>query len=104
MPAGLKPAVQIEQRISFDGYSYKRYRYKAADNLKANEAREAPLLIGHTVLLIKPPAETGMMEDLVDQAQVGLPTLVVILIGGTLVLVVSLYLLGRTSERTLNKQ
>lgn len=34
--------------VSFDGYFYKRYRYKAGDSKKVNEYRDAPLLIGHT--------------------------------------------------------
>jgi hypothetical protein len=35
--------------VGFDGYFYKRYRYKAGDSKKANEYRDAPLLIGHTL-------------------------------------------------------
>jgi hypothetical protein len=35
--------------VSFEGYFYKRYRYKAGDSKKANEYRDAPLLIGHTL-------------------------------------------------------
>jgi hypothetical protein len=35
--------------VSLDGYFYKRYRYKANDSKKANEFRDAPLLIGHTL-------------------------------------------------------
>lgn len=35
--------------VSFDGYFYKRYRYKAYDSKKANQFRDAPLLIGHTL-------------------------------------------------------
>lgn len=34
--------------VEFDGYFYKRYRYKAFDTKKANEFRDAPMLIGHT--------------------------------------------------------
>lgn len=34
--------------VTFDGYFYKRYRYKAGDSKKANEFRDAPLLIGHS--------------------------------------------------------
>lgn len=36
--------------VGFDGYFYKRYRYKAADSKKPNEFRDAPMLIGHTLL------------------------------------------------------
>lgn len=51
LPAGLK--VNNERKynepVSCDGYFYKRYRYKAADSKKANEFRDAPLLIGHSL-------------------------------------------------------
>jgi hypothetical protein len=51
LPPGMK--VDNEQKynldVSFDGYFYKRYRYKAGDTKKANEFRDAPLLIGHTL-------------------------------------------------------
>jgi hypothetical protein len=35
--------------VGFDGYYFKRYRYKSPDTKKANEFRDAPLLIGHTL-------------------------------------------------------
>jgi hypothetical protein len=51
LPPGLK--VDSERRfnleVGFDGYFYKRYRYKAYDSKKANQFRDAPLLIGHTL-------------------------------------------------------
>jgi hypothetical protein len=51
LPSGL--TVDNERKynepVGFDGYFYKRYRYKAADNKKANEYRDAPLLIGHSL-------------------------------------------------------
>src|SRR5579883_774884 len=62
LPPGLK--VDNERRyndeVSCDGYFYKRYRYKAADSKKANEFRDAPLLIGHSLtgrFETKPPSE-----------------------------------------------
>lgn len=50
LPPGLKVDNQrkYNDRVSFDGYFYKRYRYKAGDSKKANEYRDAPLLIGHS--------------------------------------------------------
>lgn len=52
LPAGLKirddRPLNIEG-VGFDGYFYKRYRYKAFDSKKANQFRDAPLLIGHTL-------------------------------------------------------
>jgi len=40
---------KYNESVGFDGYFYKRYRYKAYDSKKANEYRDAPLLIGHTL-------------------------------------------------------
>jgi len=40
---------KYNESVSFDGYFYKRYRYKAGDSKKINEYRDAPLLIGHTL-------------------------------------------------------
>jgi hypothetical protein len=52
LPPGLKikgdGRINIED-VGFDGYFYKRYRYKAFDSKKANEFRDAPLLVGHTL-------------------------------------------------------
>jgi hypothetical protein len=52
LPSGLK--VDNERKynepVTFDGYFYKRYRYKAADSKKPNEFRDAPMLIGHTLI------------------------------------------------------
>ncbi len=51
----LPPGLTVDNRrkynesVSFDGYFYKRYRYKAGDSKKINEYRDAPLLIGHTL-------------------------------------------------------
>lgn len=41
---------KYNEPVSFDGYFYKRYRYKAGDSKKVNEFRDAPLLIGHTLI------------------------------------------------------
>jgi hypothetical protein len=51
----LPPGLQVDnerkynEEVSFDGYFFKRWRYKAADSKKPNEFRDAPLLIGHTL-------------------------------------------------------
>lgn len=50
LPAGLEVADKMDRRVSFDGYFFKKYLYKASDSW-----REAPLLIGHTVVLQEPP-------------------------------------------------
>jgi hypothetical protein len=54
LPQGLQVADTMEVKVNFDGYFFKRYRYKAADN-NPNQAREAPLLIGRTVSLLEAP-------------------------------------------------
>jgi hypothetical protein len=52
LPSGLQlprdGKVRIDD-VDFDGYFYKRYRYKAFDTKRANQFRDAPLLIGHTL-------------------------------------------------------
>jgi hypothetical protein len=62
-PAGLdrnllgKDKVDPPVRVSFAGYFFKRFRYKARDS-KANTARDAPLVIGRTLRVEKePPAK-----------------------------------------------
>lgn len=52
LPDSLKVDNQrrYNEEVGFDGYFYKRYRYKAADSKKANEFRDAPLLIGHSLM------------------------------------------------------
>ncbi len=51
----LPPGLEVDSKrkynieVGFDGYFYKRYRYTAFDTKKANEFRDAPLLIGHTL-------------------------------------------------------
>jgi hypothetical protein len=57
LPRGIPVAEQVpdDVRVAFVGYFFKRYRYKAADTQKANEFRDAPLLIGHVVPLKAAP-------------------------------------------------
>jgi hypothetical protein len=59
-PAGIALNQRINQPVSFDGYFYMKRRYKAEDSKKPNEYREAPLLIGHS--LVVPPAESAGTE------------------------------------------
>jgi hypothetical protein len=54
LPKGLSAAEKMEVPVAFDGYFFKRYRYKAGDS-GHNQAREAPLLIGRTIILTGPP-------------------------------------------------
>src|SRR5713226_353770 len=57
LPAGLEPRDKLDVRVSFDGYYFKKYRYKAADNW-----RDAPLLIGHTIIVKQMPAKADAEE------------------------------------------
>ncbi|HEV3142910.1 MAG TPA: hypothetical protein VGZ47_03400 [Gemmataceae bacterium] len=55
LPIGLKPAEDMNVWVSFDGYFFKRYKYKAADGW-----RVAPLVIGRSIVVKKqPPAESS---------------------------------------------
>jgi hypothetical protein len=57
LPEGLSVADKMEAKVAFNGYFFKRYRFKAADS-GPNQAREAPLLIGHTLILLDAPVAT----------------------------------------------
>lgn len=57
LPAGLEPGDKLDVRVGFDGYFFKKYRYKGADTL-----RDAPLLIGHTIIVKQIPAKTDAEE------------------------------------------
>jgi hypothetical protein len=49
LPSSVQIGEKIEYPVAFNGYFFKRYRYKAADGW-----REAPLLIGRTLHLTEP--------------------------------------------------
>src|SRR5439155_16290416 len=57
LPAGLEPGDKLDVRLSFDGYFFKRDRYKAADTW-----RDAPLLIGHTIVVKQAPVKADAEE------------------------------------------
>ncbi len=48
--------------VSGDGYFYKKFRYKALDS-KANTARDAPVFVGHTIVVHSPPGGTAEETD-----------------------------------------
>jgi hypothetical protein len=60
LPPGVEVAEQMDVPVEFAGYFYKKYRYKAGDNFKNTERRDAPLLIGHG--LIARPKPGGPVE------------------------------------------
>ena len=50
---GLAPAEKIQGvEVAFDGYFYKRFRYKAGDSYRPGQYRDAPVLIGHRLTLL----------------------------------------------------
>ena len=51
LPKSIQIGEKLDRHVSFDGYFFKRYRYKAADGV-----RDAPLLIGRT---LTPSASQG---------------------------------------------
>jgi hypothetical protein len=82
LPEGLSVTEKTEVAVAFDGYFFKRYRYKAADS-GPNQAREAPLLIGRTLVLKGPVAATPATESSAGgpSLMVGFLGLVVLTVG-----------------------
>ena len=91
VPDSIPLGETVEQLVSFDGYFFKRYRYKAGDGW-----RNAPLLIGHS--LRKRESSNASSES--DGAFAGLllPGLIAV-VGGTVVLVIGLTWWFRRSDR-----
>jgi hypothetical protein len=52
LPPGLTVGEDLQGRVAFDGYFFKKYRYQAGDT-GPGQAREAPLLIGHAPVLLE---------------------------------------------------
>jgi hypothetical protein len=75
LPKGLSVAEKMEVPVAFDGYFFKRYRYKATDS-GHNQAREAPLLIGRTIIL------TGTAVVASDDSEIWWTTPMLILLYG----------------------
>lgn len=57
LPPGLGVAEKTERHVAFDGYFFKRYRYKAGDGW-----RDAPLLVGRAPILLdsRPPPRRSL--------------------------------------------
>lgn len=54
LPSGIRIGEKVEYLVGFDGYFFKRYRYKAGDGW-----RDCPLLIGRTLRVFPQPVESG---------------------------------------------
>src|SRR5262249_37147395 len=48
--------------VAFDGYFFKKFRYKAGDS-KANTARDAPVFVGRALRLVRPAFEAPPGDD-----------------------------------------
>src|SRR5262249_21381880 len=82
VPESIPLGETLDQRVAFDGYFFKRYRYRAGDGW-----RDAPLLIGHSFReRPAPSADAPTDNSFATLALVGLLSV----LGVTVVLVVSL--------------
>lgn len=63
----LPPGVSVGERLSvpvqFDGYLFKRYKYKARGTLKGEDWPRAPLLVGRTLTVAAAPAVVETYEN-----------------------------------------
>jgi len=96
VPASIQTGDRIEHRVAFDGYFFKRYRYKSQGDV----ARDAPLLIGHSFVeqATNPAADGSSCLS----ADAFMPALLAIL-GGTILVVAALtwwYLRGDKRVRS----
>jgi hypothetical protein len=87
LPPGVPVAEQMNVQAAFDGYFFKKYRYKAADS-KPGTAREVPLLIGHGPVLQQATAEVGSSTTMWSGP---LLAILFVLVLGTLGLAVGLH-------------
>jgi hypothetical protein len=95
IPPGVKTGEKIDDKVVFDAYFFKRYRYKAGDGW-----REAPLLIGcgFELLEAEPPSAATPTEEF---GGMFIPILLVLL-AGTVVLAAALAWWFRRGDRTVH--
>jgi hypothetical protein len=96
LPQGLQLADKMEVKVAFDGYFFKRYRFKAADN-NPNQAREAPLLIGRTISLLEAPLAASESDKGGDNSALLVAFMAVVVL--TVVLAVGLTWWFRRSDQ-----
>jgi hypothetical protein len=94
LPAGLEPGDKLNVSVAFDGYFFKRYRYRSAEG----KVRDAPLLIGHTVVVRQPSRESSEGEGMFSGL---LMTSAWVFITGTIVVGVGLFWWYRRNDRAL---
>jgi hypothetical protein len=59
LPPGVELNKPTEAHVAFDGYYFKKLRYRAANPTNQRQRYDAPLLIGNTLTLRPSPAESG---------------------------------------------
>jgi hypothetical protein len=97
LPDGLEPGDKLDVRVSFDGYFFKKYRYPAADGL-----RDAPLLIGHTIILKQGSLKTDSEEGGLFSGMMAITFLAVL--GGVFFLAFLVTLWYRRSDRLVQSR
>jgi hypothetical protein len=105
LPAGLKidNRRRLNVQVGFDGYFYKRYRYKAFDTKKANEFRDAPLVIGHSLTGRFGPGVAAETEA-GDNWGHNLMWVFLGMVGGSLLIVVVLTSWFRYNDRRIRRR
>jgi hypothetical protein len=101
LPKGLRPGEGLDQRVSFDGYFFKLYGYKAADD----KWHACPMLIGHAPVLAQAPAspaekQQGSVWDFTNWFVYGAIALVVLTAG----VIVALNLWYRQGDRRIRSR
>jgi hypothetical protein len=99
LPEGLRVAETMEEKVEFVGYFFKRYRYKAGDTPKANQWRDAPLIIGR-VASVSPMPDAGGTSNWGKSLA---PTFLA-LVAGTAVFVVLLMLWLRRGDDRVRRR
>jgi hypothetical protein len=94
LPSGLEPGDKLNIQVAFDGYFFKRYRYEDGDR----KLRDAPLLIGHTLVLRQPARQSSDDEGTFSGL---LMSSAWVLIIGTIIVGVALFWWYRRNDRVL---
>jgi hypothetical protein len=101
LPPGVELNQSIEQHVAFDGYFFKKLRYRAASPTNPRQRYDAPLLIGNTLTLQAAPVETAAAPG--DWGS-SLMAVFVAIVGGAVVLVVVLGWWFRRDARRVQAQ
>src|SRR5262249_41361639 len=95
LPPGMKVGEDVDYRVAFNGYFFKKYRYRAAKG-----DYFTPLLVGRTVRLTRKPAAPSQASAFAESFVVGITGL----IAGTVVLVGGLAWWFRRGDRRLHRR